>query len=144
MSNTNESASVAESTTYNDVNMSCGHCSSLLTPSYQQAFELVELHPISCDQCGSELLLEEGDRQVLDKKLQTAARVGKMALLIMLPYFLIGVVASLYAADPEVSGLLVAIGFGLAFIIKSAATVNIDRDFVLFKHGKRPEPAQAD
>ncbi|MBM6444016.1 hypothetical protein ACX3YC_01295 [Pseudomonas mohnii] len=144
MSDTNEPASGAESTTYNDVNMSCGHCSSWLTPSYQQAFELIQLQPISCDHCGSDLLLEEGDRQVLDKKLKTAARVGKLATLIMLPYFLIGLVVSLNSPFPGFSGLLVGVGIVLAFIIKSVATVNIDRDFVLFKHGERPEPAQAD
>ena len=144
MSHKNEPTASAESTTYNDVNMSCGHCSSWLTPSYQQAFELIQLKPISCDHCGSDLLLEEGDRQVLDKKLRSAARMGKLALLIMLPYFLIGLVTSINSPFPGFSGLLVGVGFVLAFIIKNVATVNIDRDFVLFKHGERPESAQAD
>jgi len=144
MSDTNEPASGAESATYNDVNMSCGHCDSWLTPSYQQAFELIQLQPISCDHCGSNLLLEEGDRQVLEKKLKTAARVGKLAALILLPYFLIGLVTSLKSPFPGFSGLLMGGGLVLVFIIKHFATINIDRDFVLFKHGERPDPAQAD
>ena len=63
-----------------------------------QAFELVRLQPINCYQCSSDLLLEEADRQVLDKKLQTATRIGKLALLILGPYFLISMLATLVTA----------------------------------------------
>ena len=150
MSHTNEPTSGTDSTPYNDANMSCGHCNYSLKPTYQQAFNLVEQQPINCYQCSSDLLLNEADRQLLDKKLQTATRVGKMALLILGPYFLLGLTASIYfmffarAPFPGFSGALVVGGVVLGFIIKSVGTDNTERDFVLFKHGERPAaPTQA-
>lgn len=144
MSHTNQPASGADTTPYNDAHLSCGHCNCSLKPTYQQAFDLVEQQPINCPQCRSDLLLAEADRQVLSKKLQSATRMGKLALLILGPYFLFGLIAGIYfmffakAPFPGFSGALVVGGVVLGFIIKSLGTDNTECDFVLFKHGEVP------
>lgn len=147
MSHTQEAAVPTDSTPYKDASMSCGHCNYTLKPTYHQAFELVRLQPINCYQCSSDLLLDEADRQVLDKKLHTATRIGKLALLILGPYFLISLLATLYfmfftkPPFPGFSGVLFGGGLLIGFLLKSAATDSEERDFVLFKQGERP-PAQ--
>ncbi|MEB0044831.1 MULTISPECIES: hypothetical protein [unclassified Pseudomonas] len=142
MSHTNEPTSGTDSTPYTDASMSCGCCDYALKPTYEQAFNLVKLQPIKCDQCGSALLLAETDRLVLDQKLQTAARMGKLAVLILGPYFLIGLVSSIYfgffavAPFPGFSGVLVVGGIALGFALKSASTDDTQRRFVLLTHSE--------
>ena len=149
MTQTNEPASDAGSTPYNDVNMSCGHCNFSLKPTYQQASNLVQQQPIHCDQCSSDLLLDEADRQSLDHKFQTAARVGKLAVMIMGPYFLLGLATSIYVISfgsspfPGFPAVLVGVGFALAYVLKTAATDDSEYDFVLFRNGERPAETQA-
>ncbi|WP_439877237.1 hypothetical protein [Pseudomonas prosekii] len=144
MNHTNQPASDTDSTPYNDVSMSCGCCGYSLKPSYQQAFNLVKLQPLNCDQCSSQLQLAEADRLVLDEKLQRAARMGKLAVLILGPYFLLGIVASIYfgffvpAPFPGFSGVLVVVGIILGFVIKSASEDDIEYSFVLLTHIEQP------
>jgi hypothetical protein len=142
MSNTNEPDSSDSSTPYNDVNMSCGHCSYLLKPTYQQAFDLIKQQPISCDQCNLDLLLDEADRELLNVKLESATRLGKLLLLFLGPYFLFGLICSIYFMAneppfPGFSGVLALGGVVVFLIIKAICTKNIDRAFVLFEHGRR-------
>lgn len=150
MSHANEAAAVTDSTPYKDAGMSCGHCSYTLKPTYHQAFELVKLQPINCYQCSSDLLLDDADRQVLDKKLQTATRIGKLAVLILGPYFLISMLTVLYFSFfakppfPGFTGVLFGGGLVIGFLLKSASTDSTERNFVLFKNGEQPaEPTQA-
>jgi hypothetical protein len=140
MSHANEPTSGTDSTLYNDASMSCGYCGCSLKPTYEQVFNLVKIQPINCNQCSSELLLAEADRQVLDNKLQSAAHMGKWAVLIMGPYFLIGLVLSIYfgffaaAPFPGFSGVLLVVGVALGFVIKSACTDETVCNFVLLTH----------
>jgi len=144
MSHTQEATEPTDSTPYKDASMSCGHCNYELKPTYHQAFELVKLQPINCYQCSSDLLLDEADRQVLDKKLQTAARIGKLAVLVLGPYFLFSMLATLYYmffTKPPFSGfsgVLFGGGLVIGFLLKNATTDSTERNFVLFKHGEHP------
>lgn len=144
MSHTNEAVAPTDSTPYKDASMSCGHCNYALKPTYHQAFELVRLQPINCYQCSSDLQLDEADRQVLDKKLQTATRIGKLAVLVLGPYFIISMLVTLYfmffakPPFPGFTGVLLGGGLVIGFLLKSASTDSEERNFVLFKHGERP------
>lgn len=142
MSHTNEPDLDASSIPYNDVNMSCGHCSHSLKPSYKQAFALVERKPINCSQCSLNLLLDDTDRELLNVKLQSATRLGKLLLLFLGPYFLCGLALSIYFMAskppfPGFSGVLMLGGAVVFLIIKAICTKNINRAFVLFEHGQR-------
>ncbi|SEN40338.1 hypothetical protein SAMN04487857_115123 [Pseudomonas sp. ok272] len=126
----------ATSEPYNEVNMSCGHCTSALKPTYQHVTDLIQQKPINCDQCHSDVLLEEADRQTLDNKLQRAARMGKVLMAIMVPYFLICMIVSV--SIPAFSLILTGGGLALSYMIKTAMTDDVKHNFVLFKHGEHP------
>lgn len=82
----------AEQHSYEDASFECPSCQAVNTYNYTEVTSLLSEQPIPCTQCQVALRLKEEDLVELSARFDKAARMGKLLVLIGLPFFLISAI----------------------------------------------------